>query len=243
VRVTKKSVLGLTVLLAVTPVVLWGQQLPATATSRSAPELTGSPDSSSQSDANRPVPQHRNPRYIVQRDDILVISFALSPELNQTVTVQPDGYITLPSVGDLHVQGMTVPEVVDALKKAYTKTLHDPIITVDLKDFQKPLFFAGGQVGKPGQFDLRYDTTVSQGIAIAGGLTPAAKTQVFLYRRVSSDLVEVKQLQLKDIMHGKNANEDVRLQPGDMIIVPETFISKFRKYVPYTIGIYNHGIP
>lgn len=238
-RGMKAFALGLGILLLAAPVVLFGQQGLATTTPSSFPEVRGS-TGSGQSDADRPALQHRNPRYVVQRDDVLILSFPLSPEFNQTVTIQPDGYITLLSAGDLHIQGMTLPEVVEALRKAYAKTLHDPIITVDLKDFQRPFFVAGGQVGKPGQFDLRYDTTVSEAIAIAGGLTPAAKTQVFLYRRVSSDLVEVKELKLKDIMRGKNANEDVRLQPGDMIIIPENFISKFRKYVPYNVGIYGN---
>jgi polysaccharide export outer membrane protein len=92
-------------------------------------------------------------------------------------------------------------------------------------------------VGKPGQYDLRYDTTVSEAIGIAGGFTPQAKTQVLLYHRVSDGWVEVRKVNLKDILHGKNVNEDTRMQPGDMIFVPEKFITSFRKYVPYSIGM------
>ena len=172
----------------------------------------------------------------MQRDDILIISFALSPELNQTVTIQPDGYINLLNAGSLYIQGMTVPEVVAALKKTYSKTLHDPIIDVDLKDFQKPYFVALGQVGKPGQYDLRYDMTVTEAIGVAGGFTPGAKTQVFLYHRVNNEWAEVRELNLKDILHGQNVNEDAHMMPGDMIFVPEKFITKFRKYVPYGFG-------
>jgi polysaccharide export outer membrane protein len=150
--------------------------------------------------------------------------------------VQPDGYIDLEGAGSLYVKGMTVPEIVQALKKAYSGILHDPIINVSLVDFQKPFFIVSGQVGKPGQYDLRHDTTVSEAIAIAGGFAPTAKTQVFLFHRVSSDWVEVKKLSLKDILHGKNANEDAQLLPGDMIFVPEKFIVNFRKYVPYSIS-------
>jgi polysaccharide export outer membrane protein len=182
--------------------------------------------------------QHRNPRYQVMRDDILTLTFPLSPEFNQTVTIEPDGYVTLLGAGSAYIQEMTVPEVIEVLKKAYSKILRDPIIDVDLKDFQKPFFVASGQVGKPGQYDLRHETTVSEAIAIAGGFTPDAKTQVFLFHRVSSDWVEVKKLSLKDILHGKNVSEDAQLQPGDMIFVPPKFISNFKKYVPYTTGIY-----
>ena len=191
-----------------------------------------------QEDLDRPTLEHRNPRYRVMRNDVLVLTFLLSPEFNQTITVQPDGYVTLLGAGSVYIQEMTVPEVIDALKKAYSKILRDPVIDVDLKDFQKPFFLVLGQVGKPGQYDLRYDTTVTQAIAIAGSFSPDAKTQVFLFHRVSPSWVEVKKLSLKNILHGKNANEDVHLQPGDMIYVPVNFISNFKKYVPYTTGLY-----
>jgi polysaccharide export outer membrane protein len=180
--------------------------------------------------------QRRNPRYQVEPDDSLALMFPLSPEFNQeSVVVQPDGYITLQGTDSVYVKGMTVPEIVEALKKAYSGTLHDPIINVDLLDFQKPYFLVSGQVGKPGEYDLRHDTTVSEAIAIAGGFAPTAKTQVFLFHRVSNQWVEVRKLSLNDILNGKNANEDTQLSAGDMIFVPEKFITNFRKYVPYSI--------
>jgi polysaccharide export outer membrane protein len=165
-----------------------------------------------------------------------VITFALSPELDQTVAIQPDGYVTLMNVGSVFVQGQTVPQVVDTIKKAYAGTLHDPIVDVDLKDFQKPFFVALGQVGKPGQYDLRYDMTLTEAIAMAGGFTVGAKTQVFLYHRVGNQWVEAKEMNVKQILQGKNVNEDAQMQPGDMIFVPEKFITKFKKYVPYSFG-------
>ena len=186
---------------------------------------------------DRVAPAERNPRYRICRDDVLSLSFPLSPELNQKVIVQPDGFISLQNAGDIHVEGLTIPGVVEAVKEAYAGTLHDPIIDVDLADFQKPFFTVTGQVGKPGQYDLRYDLTVAQAIAVAGGLEATAKTQVFLYRAVSSNWAEVRELKLKDILNGKNVTEDVHLRPGDMIFVPENKITKFRKYVPYSVAI------
>jgi polysaccharide biosynthesis/export protein len=181
--------------------------------------------------------QRRNPRYRINPGDTLSISFPLSPELNEpTAAVQPDGYVNLQSTHSIHIQGMTVPEVEEAVKKAYAGTLHDPIVSVDLVDFQKPNFFVSGQVGKPGQYDLRQETTVSEGIAIAGGLSPTAKTQVFLLHRVSPGWVEVKKFNVSDVFLGKNPNEDPYLAPGDSIFVPEKFITKFRKYLPYSVG-------
>ena len=80
--------------------------------------LSGSADS----DAHHPAPAERNPRYRICRDDVLSLSFSLSPELNQKVTVQPDGFISLQGAGDLYVQGLTVRELVEAVKKAGNMT-------------------------------------------------------------------------------------------------------------------------
>ncbi len=189
------------------------------------------------SPSSGPVLEQRHPRYVLQCEDVLLISFPLTTELNQTVTIQPDGYISLLNAGSIYAQGLTVPELVDAVKKAYTGILHDPIVNIDVEDFQKPTFTVSGQVGKPGQYELRSDITVAEAVAVAGGMTmPTAKTQVFLFHRVSAGQVEVKKVNLGDILKGKNANEDPMVMPGDMIYVPEKFIAKFRKYVPYTVG-------
>jgi len=184
-----------------------------------------------------PVAAERNPRYRIAPDDVLAISFPLTPELNQKVSVQPDGYISLQSAGNILVKNLTVPELVEAIKKAYANVLHDPIVGVDLIDFQKPFFMVLGQVGKPGQYDLRGDITVTQAIAVAGGFASTAKTQVFLYRAVSSNWAEVRELKLKDILNGRNIGEDAHLRPGDMIFVPEKFIANFKKYVPYSFSL------
>jgi polysaccharide export outer membrane protein len=210
------------------------QTLPTSAQETNA----GQKGSTGQEDSSRPVLEQRNPRYRIQRDDVLSISFPILPEFDQKVTVQPDGYINLHGVGSLHVEGMTVPEVGEALKTTYSKILHDPVIDVDLTDFQKPFFVVSGQVTKPGQYDLRYDTTISEAIAIAGGFAPTAKTQVFLYHRISPGLVEVKRINLKSILNGKKVDEDTEMHPGDMIFVPEKFITNFRKYIPYSFGMY-----
>jgi polysaccharide export outer membrane protein len=190
----------------------------------------------SEGTASRPVLEQRNPRYVIQRQDELLLSFPLTPELNQTVTVQPDGYINLQNGRSVRAQGLSVPELADAIKTSYAGTLHNPIVNVDLKDFQKPFFTVSGQVGKPGQYELRADITVLEAIAVAGGLAPTAKSQIFLFHRTSDQWFEVKKVNLKDVMHGKNVNEDAVLKPGDMIFVPETFITSFRKYVPYSVN-------
>src|SRR5207302_3602928 len=85
-----------------------------------------------------------------------------------TVTVQPDGYISLRGGGDLHIQDKTVPELIEAVRSAYSKILRDPVITVELKDFEKPYFIVGGEVARPGKYDLRGDTTILEAVAVDG---------------------------------------------------------------------------
>jgi polysaccharide export outer membrane protein len=159
--------------------------------------------------------------------------------LNQTLSVQPDGFITLREVGDLYVQGKTLPELREAIAFAYRKILHEPVVTVVLKDYERPHFTVGGHVGHPGKYELRADTTASEGIAVAGGLAEGAKhSQVLLFRRVSDQWVEAKVLDLKSIYKGK-WQEDIHLRPGDMLFVPQNRISKIKQFLPSSsIGTY-----
>lgn len=184
--------------------------------------------------------QRRNPRYQLSEGDVLDLNFPFTPGFNQTVTVLPDGYIGLRGIGSLHVEGDTVPKLRQALQQVYSRILNDPVITVALKDFRKPYFIVGGQVQHPGKFDLRGDTTVMQAIEIAGGFNDDAKhSHILLYRKVSNGWVEVKKLDLRNMLHGKNLNEDPHLSPGDMLFVPKSTFSKFKQFIPSTgMGLY-----
>jgi polysaccharide export outer membrane protein len=180
-----------------------------------------------------PAFQSRNPRYHITLGDVLELTFAFVPEFNETVTVQPDGFITLKAQSALHVQGLTMPELIDTLHEVYGKVLHDPVITVDFKEFEKPYFVVSGKVIKPGKYDLRGDTTVTQGIAIAGGLDDDAKhSQVLLIRRASDDWTEVRTINVKEMLHGINLQEDPHLRPGDMLFVPKNTTSKIKAWIP-----------
>lgn len=191
-----------------------------------------------------PQLKERCPRYFIQKQDVVLISFPLSPEFNQTVTVQPDGFINLQNGTSIHVQGLTVPDMAKEVGHAYVGVLHNPIVNIDLEDFQKPFFTVTGQVGKPGQYELRNEITVSQALAVAGGLQPTGKTQIFLFRRTANSMFKVERIDFKRMYSGKNGSEDPTIQPGDMVYVPEKFITNFRKYVPYSInaGWYMSGI-
>jgi polysaccharide export outer membrane protein len=184
--------------------------------------------------------QQRHPRYSVQVGDVIAFHFTFTPDYNQTVTVQPDGYITLREVGDIQVLDKTTQAIVEAVRAAYTRILHDPVISIELKEFEKPYFVVGGEVQHPGKFDLRGDTTVVQAVTVAGGLNDRAKSsEILLFRRVSEDLVEVKRVDMKHMVSTANLSEDLHLQPGDMILVPRNAMSKISRFIPFpSLGMY-----
>jgi polysaccharide export outer membrane protein len=116
---------------------------------------------------------------------------------------------------------------------AYAPTLRDPEVSVILKDFERPFFIAGGQVGHPGKYELRSPTTVSEAVALAGGFTEQSKhSQVIVFRTVTTGVVEAHVLNVKAMLASRNLEEDFELKPGDMLFVPQNRISKIRKFLP-----------
>ena len=225
---TKKLLAGVLIALMAAAASVAAQTSPSIATNGAVADANNSAPGGSS-----PQFGTRYPRYKIGSGDSFDVSFELSPEFNQTVTVQPDGFITLRGVGDVNVAGQTVPELTQTLKTAYSKILNDPQIVVMLKDFEKPYFIADGQVGHPGKYDLRGDVTVTEAVAIAGGFTEASKhSQVLLFRRVSDEWVEAKVLNIKKMVKDGNLHEDMHLHPGDMIVVPKNTMSKIQRYIP-----------
>jgi polysaccharide biosynthesis/export protein len=174
----------------------------------------------------------RRPLYRLKRSDVVTLSFTLSPEFDQTLTIQPDGYITPKDAAAVFAQGLTLEELHQAVCKAYTGYLHDPQVAIALKDFEHPYFIAGGEVGHPGKYELRSDITIVEAIEIAGGFTHQAKhSQVLLFRRVSDELFETHVFNLKSMLKGKNLREVTELRPGDLIFVPQNVVSKIEPFL------------
>ena len=183
--------------------------------------------------AEPPALQRRNPRYQVQTGDVISLDFAFTPKFNQTVTVNPDGYIALQGVGDTHIGGETVPQIQSDVEKAYGKILRNPEVSVTLKQFENPYFLAMGQVAKPGKYTMDGSTTVAEAIAMAGGFTPKAKhSDVLLFRRVSDNWVSATKVNMKHMLYTGNLREDMRLHPGDMLYVPQNTLSKIKPFIP-----------
>ncbi len=174
----------------------------------------------------------RRPLYRLNRSDVVALSFTLSPELDQTLTVQPDGYTFLKDAGPVLAQGLTLEEFRSAVRQAYRGYLHDPQVAVALKEFEHPYFVAGGEVGHPGKYELRADTSIMEAVQIAGGFTHQAKhSQVVLFRHVNDDVVEAHVFDLKKMLREKNLNEASLLRPGDLVFVPQNSISKIERFI------------
>jgi polysaccharide export outer membrane protein len=182
----------------------------------------------------------RDPRYRIATSDVIELTFAYTPELNQVATVQPDGFLSLRSAGDVKVQGLTVPEVTTAIKNAYATMLHEPVITVSLKEFVKPAFVIAGEIAKPGKYELRGSVSLTDAIAIAGGMTKNSKSSaVLLFRRVSPDTVEVKKFNVDALLGKGKLAEDPELRAGDSIYASESLVGKIDRFLAVTrLGFY-----
>jgi polysaccharide export outer membrane protein len=202
------------------------------------PQSNGAVNAASASSQAGNVPQfqERDARYHMVPGDIFDVNFDLTPEFNQqAVSVQPDGFVTLRGVGDVKVEGLTTPQLREAIRNAYSKTLHDPIISITLKEFQKPFFIADGQLGHPGRYEMHGPLTLSEGIALAGGFLETAKhSQVVLYRRVDDQWTSAKLINVKKMENDRDMREDPLLHPGDMLFVPKNRFSKIKPFIPTT---------
>jgi protein involved in polysaccharide export with SLBB domain len=204
------------------------------------PETTGEPAAAATAKsgiadgkASPALTEARRPLYRLCKSDVLDIVFTFSPEFNQTATVQPDGYIPLRGTQQIYAEGTTVPDLGAEIREAYMGVLHDPEVSVTLKDFDKPFFIAGGEVGRPGKYELRSDTTVAEAVAMAGGFSPRAKhSQVVLFRRISDEVVESHLLNIKAMLKSRQLQEDMHLRSGDLLYVPQNLISKIRQFMP-----------
>jgi polysaccharide export outer membrane protein len=171
-------------------------------------------------------------RYRLQPGDVIEIQFRYTPEFNQTITVQPDGYISLEISGDLKVAGSTIEEARQAILRQASKRLQDPVATIVLKEFQKPYFVVSGEVTQPGKIEMREKVTALQAIMLAGGMKETAKSsQIVVFRKINSDTAEVKVLNFKDMRRTSDLENDLTLQAGDMVYVPRDKWSKFERFM------------
>lgn len=182
----------------------------------------------------------RDPRYELQPGDVLEVNYRYTPEFNQTVSIQPDGFVSLNLVGDVKLAGTNLTAAQALLTEKSSSRLREPEISLVLKEFVKPHFFVAGEVAAPGRFDLRGSVSALQAVAMAGGLKQSAKhSQAILYRRIGAESAEAKLVNLKQIATPAGMREDVEIRSGDLLFIPQNRVSKVERFVKWgNWGVY-----
>ena len=159
-----------------------------------------------------------DPSYIVGIADALVISVWKEPDFSGPVVVRPDGIITVPVIGDIHVAGLTTLQVQDILTEKLKSVVTEPQVTVIVRDIRSRKVYLVGKVGRPGGVMLTGHETVLQVLADAGGPSQFAKSQkMYVLRTVGTHQKRIP-FNYKKVLSG--AEPDLELDVGDVIVVP-----------------------
>ena len=151
--------------------------------------------------------------------DVVHVNVWKNTELSQTVTVGPDGFISLPLLNDIHVAGMTANELARVLNIKLNDYIVNPQVTVSVVDIRSRQVYVLGQVGKPGSYPLVGPVNVLQLIAQAGGLSAYANRKGITILRTSKGATEKIRFNYNNVVHG-DGKQNVFLQPGDTVVVP-----------------------
>jgi polysaccharide biosynthesis/export protein len=174
-------------------------------------------------------------RYTLNPGDTVTLALRFTPEYNQTLTVQPDGYIDLNLVGGVKVSGLTLEQAHDELVNKLSVRLNKPELNLTLKEFQHPYVVVGGEVQLPGKIELRQNLTAMQAVLLAGGFKGSARdTRIVVFRHINAEMGEVKILDLHKLQSTKDLERDMVLESGDMIMVPANRIATFSRYMDAT---------
>ena len=167
------------------------------------------------------------PAYRLYPGDTLDISAASAPELNRTVTVQPDGRISLPLVAPVMVADRTAQEAQLAVSSAYGAVLVHPDVEVTIHSATPLKVFVGGEVDKPGVYDMPGDINALQAVLMAGGLRISANAdRVVILRRGPDGSAMMRTLDLSRAMRDPVHTDAIPLRRFDIIFVPRSGISK-----------------
>jgi polysaccharide export outer membrane protein len=181
------------------------------------------PDSSKQTQPkdDKPKPEASpgasvdNNTYKVGPADVLMIKVWNEDKFSGPVVVHQDGKITLPLVGDLDAGGTTPRDIENTVSKALTKYVVKPLVTVTVQAVESKKYYLDGLVNHPGEFTLAIPTTVLEAISKAGGLQDFANQKKIYVLRGDKRIP----FNYKEVIHGKNMEQNIHLEPGDHIVV------------------------
>ena len=190
----------------------------------------GSPTPGSAATPAQPTAADRLPKpatgvlpdsYVIGAEDVLGIYVWKEPDMSKTVPVRPDGMISLPLVGEIKAAGYTPVQLQNLLAESMKRLISDPQVTVIVEKVLSLSFNIVGEVNHPGYFPLTRRMTVLDAIALAGGFRDFAKTKkVYVLRTTANGTQERLPFNYKDVIAGKNPQQNIELQPRDTIVVP-----------------------
>jgi polysaccharide biosynthesis/export protein len=157
--------------------------------------------------------------YIIGAEDALQVTVWKEPTLSGTFPVRPDGMISMVLVGDLPAAGRTPMQLGDEITVRLKKYLQDPSVTVLVMAVNSQRIYMMGEVGHVGPIALAAGMSPLQAIAAAGGLSPFANSKKIYILRGEAGKQQKIPFNYKQALKG-DSTQDIKLQPGDTIVVP-----------------------
>jgi polysaccharide export outer membrane protein len=175
---------------------------------------------------------NNNGEYVLHIGDIIDIKFFYNPELNETLTIRPDGMISLQMIDEVKAEGLTPSELDDILTKKYTDILGHSEVTVIVREFKGYNVFVGGEVNSPGLFMLGPKLTALQAIFQAGGVKNTADLKgVVILRNQNTSTPLFLRLDLDGDLKNAMTKQDIQLKPFDIVFVPKSTIARMDLFV------------
>jgi len=164
---------------------------------------------------------HSDSSYVIGADDMLAINVWKEQEISRTVPVRSDGKISLPLVGEITAGGQTPLQLEQEISKRLESYISEPEVTVIVQDSKSKKINILGMVARPGSYLLTGSTTVLDAIAMAGGFKDFAKQKAIYVLRTNDDGTEKRiPFNYKDVIKGRNPEQNIHLQPRDTVVVP-----------------------
>lgn len=162
-----------------------------------------------------------NKKYVIGENDLLDIDVWKEKEISRQVPVRPDGKISLALIGEMQASGLTPLQLQDDITEKLKTYISNPEVTVIVDDPRSHQFNIVGQVARPGTYPLSESMTVLDGLAEAGGFKDFAKqTKIYVLRPMPGGIRVRIPFNYKDVIKGKNLQQNVTLKPGDTLVVP-----------------------
>jgi polysaccharide biosynthesis/export protein len=177
-------------------------------------------------------PLNINDEYILQSGDTLEVKFFSYPELNEKVTIRPDGRISLQAIEEVKAAGLKPQDLESLLKQKYAKILKKPEAAVIVKEFSAQKVFVGGEVKNPGVIPLTGKLTSLQAIFQSGGFLDTANMKtVVVLRNQGSGQPAFKTINLKEALFSQDQKNDILLNPYDVVFVPKSNIAQLNQFM------------